>query len=228
MYTLFIDFFINGSYYHFWYFIALFISIILVTICYKMKMQNIFFYGTIILYVIGLLGCSYYAVGNHIPVVNYIINLAGFEWFRKMFFMGVPFFSLGYFIKRYLEKDNGRTMKIYQIVLVIGVFLAEIIVVNQLGWVKNIVITISLYMLVGCVMIFLIQHPMEEARKYGKSFRMLANWTYYVHPLVIMLIKVFIGDINTVGLFLVTCMISLVSGFILINVGGWFKRILLE
>ena len=69
----------SGIYYHLWYFIGLFFSIIIVTAFYIIRWEKILAVGTIVLYVLGVLGCAYYKVGIMIPGISVIINSSHFE-----------------------------------------------------------------------------------------------------------------------------------------------------
>lgn len=213
MYSLITDFFFYGSHYHFWYFIALFISITLITICYSKNIGYISYIGSLILYAIGVLGCSYWAVGNKIPIIRTIINVEYFDWIRKIFLMGLPFFALGCEISDILKSGKGLSAKIYHLLIMSILFLIEMYYVYQYDLVKNPVISICLYMLVATIVIYLIKHPLGKWGQIGKMCGPIASWTYYIHPLIILCLKKCFQPKNT-PLFLLVCMISIISGYL--------------
>lgn len=87
-----------GSFYHFWYFPALFICIIITTISFKMKKMNVLYFITLALYIIGVMGCAYYQIAIQVPIVSKVVTYSGFENIRRVFMMGLPFFMLGYLL----------------------------------------------------------------------------------------------------------------------------------
>ena len=107
-----LDYFINGSYYHLWFFPALFFAIIVVTFFVKIRKIKILAYISIVLYIIGCLGCSYFEIGNQIPFIKELINFSKFTLIRRIVLMGLPFFTMGYFINQLQNKIQlGNKMK---------------------------------------------------------------------------------------------------------------------
>ena len=78
-----ISFFVTGSYYHFWYFPALIFSVCVVTLLYKMKGIKLLLPVSILLYIIGCLGCSYYSIGNKIPILGELYSNPHFYIIRR-------------------------------------------------------------------------------------------------------------------------------------------------
>ena len=73
---------VTGSHYHFWFFPALIVSICLVTLVYRIGLQRFLLPTSIVLYIIGCLGCSYSAVGHLVPGLSWLYKLdvfCGFE-----------------------------------------------------------------------------------------------------------------------------------------------------
>ena len=60
-----------GSREHFWFFPAVFFSIILVTIFAKLGLLQWLAILSLLAYGLGLLGCSYYGIGNYLPVIGH-------------------------------------------------------------------------------------------------------------------------------------------------------------
>ena len=184
----FIRFFIYGTSYHFWFFIALMISVIIVGVFYRLKLKKLLMFLSVLLYIAGLLGESYFFLGNSIPFYSEFINSSSFIFIRRVFFMGLPFFVSGYFADYLLKHlSNGKVN--FLLVLSVLLFLFEIVVLKYFGLAKSVVITAFLYILVLFVMIWLIKHPMASKTKSANKFRGLANYTFFVHPIFILIIE---------------------------------------
>jgi len=114
-----LKFFITGSFYHLWFFPALFFAMISVFISYKLKLMKILFIFSVIFYCIGCLGCSWYVFGNKILFISHIVNLPYFNLIRRILFMGLPFFMIGYLLFFLKIKYRDVSNKKFMIVLII-------------------------------------------------------------------------------------------------------------
>jgi len=175
-------FFISGSYYHFWFFPALFFALFVTTIAFKLKIEKITAYFSIALYIIGCLGCSYYAIGNNIPVISNLINFTYFNLIRRVILMGLPFFMMGYFL-HYIKLTKIKNL--FLIFVAVTAFLIEIFIVIKLDWQRNIMITLFLFPLLALIIIFLLNNPLPGLEKLSAKTRNTANFIYYSHPLFI-------------------------------------------
>lgn len=178
------NFFINGTEYHLWYFLGIIASIIIVGFAYKLKIQKPLFDLTILLFGLGLLGESYYSIGNQIPIIKEIINLSSFSIIRRVFLMGLPFFESGYFVI-VLENKNSKKSSLIKLMFCIIAFLLEIGFVCKMHTQRSFVITIFLYPLTLYTLIVLLKNPLPKLNALSAKTRSLANYTYYVHPLFI-------------------------------------------
>lgn len=187
-----LNFLFFGSYYHLWYFPALIFCVIISSIFNKIKHLNRLAIISILLYIIGLLGCSYYSLGIKIPILNKLYEFSQFTLIRRVCLMGLPFFMLGYFI----QSINHKIYKIKNVILIkllmltIFFFILEIVFVNLLDIQENIVITVFLYPLTGIVFMLCLKNPMYNISNYSNYFKYTANFTYYAHPLFIIVISI--------------------------------------
>lgn len=183
-----VDYLFFGSRYHFWYFPALIYSVIIFTLLYMFfrKKSFPFILLSIILFVIGCLMSCYMDLGNQIPIIQQLNSLEKFYVIRRLFFTALPFLMLGSVIRAYsnvLLAWNRRT----SIILLIAssvVYLAEMLFLYLIRNVEE-VQCFSLYILVAMILIVLLQHPMKTKNKAGYYSRILANFTYFIHPLFI-------------------------------------------
>ncbi|MDP4119271.1 MAG: acyltransferase family protein [Bacillota bacterium] len=232
IYQRIISYFILGSYYHFWFFPALFFSIITATVCYKMKLLKVLAYASIPLYIIGCLGCSYYAMGAQIPGISSLINLSVFTIVRRVLFSGLPFFMIGYFLHAVKPKlDKLGNKKLYfAIGLTLILMLLEIFFIIKLGLQKNIIVTIFLYILLFLVIAFLINNPLSEMSSVGRKTRIISNFMYYSHPLFLQIIRFLMHPLKMpkygTACFFLTVGATIVVGLIIEKVNNkWLNKL---
>ena len=101
-------FFVTGSHYHFWFFPALIFAVCFTTFLYKIKCQRLLIPLSIVLYCIGVLGCSYFKIGIRIPVLGVLFTSENFELIRRIFLMGFPLFISGYIVYKVQEKVERK------------------------------------------------------------------------------------------------------------------------
>lgn len=101
---------------------------------------------------------------------------------------------------------------------IIVLWLAEIILVTHLNWSNNIVITVGLYPLVVITLSLLLEYPCSRYEQLAEKCHALADFTYYVHPLVIFVLqkvdKVIALDIEHTILFILTILFSVLILYI--------------
>lgn len=209
-----LNFFVYGSYYHLWYFIGVFFSLIIITGCYLIRAEKILAYFSVILYLAGVLGCAYYQIGNKIPLFSMLISSSYFTLIRRVLLMALPFFMVGYF----LSKISYRNISI-KVVFTGILFIGEIIIVNILGLNVNIIETIFLYIFLVYVMVWLLHHPEKEKKRAGEICRYLASFVYFSHPLFIIIITR-IGIENNTIIFMLSAFFSTVAGLILMKINN--------
>ena len=212
-----LNFLIKGSYYHFWFFPALIISVCIVTLFYKIKLDKLLFPLAIILYVIGCIGCAYYELGVKFPFLGTLYQSDNFLVIRRIFLMGLPFFICGQFVNKIRSKAlklNNRKL-IFLLVGVIVLWLAEIFLVVKMLWQQNIIITLALLPLVIMVVLILLKNPLPKLDKVSEKCRILANFTYYSHPLIMLIIKAVYRETPNLLMFVVTIVITAGIGLFL-------------
>lgn len=86
-----LNFFVYGSYYHLWYFIGIFFSLIIVTRGYLIRAEKILAHFSVILYLAGVLGYAYYQIGNKIQLISIWIPNSYFTLIHRILLMALPF-----------------------------------------------------------------------------------------------------------------------------------------
>lgn len=228
-------FFVKGTYYHLWFFPAAIISLCICTFFYKIKAVKFGAWLSVILYVIGLLGCSYFAIGDKILGLSQIINSGYFVYIRRILLHAFPFFMSGYFIKKINSNDRMKnilsknSVLLFVEVVLTLLFLLEIFLVNKLNLQDNVILTIILYPLLVWTMFILFRNPLPKYTKQASIARDLSSFIYYVHPIMIIIGKIILK--NTIGmyetlLFVFTLLTSSLLGLILIKIDNKFINLL--
>lgn len=177
------QFVIYGSREHFWFFPAVFFSIILATLFAKIGKLSWLAGLSIGAYILGLLGCSYYTIGNQIPIISAFVNSSQYELIRRIVLMGFPFFMTGYFLQEIKLKNIANKKVIVLEIIYLIAFLTEIIFVNKMQIQKNVIITVFLYLLLFNTMILLLKNPCGQCGRGASVTRDMSNFIYYSHPL---------------------------------------------
>lgn len=218
----------RGSYSHFWYFPALIYSVVFVTLFYKVfgkKGIGLLAGISLVLFVIGNLGSSYYPVGMKIPFLREIISehRDGFEVFRGIFCMGVPYFMIGYFLNKvesFIFKVEEKKLWVASFVTMILYFGEIYLLSNVLKWYDYPEVFVMLYPAAFIIMMLLIRHPKPEWQKFTGTLKRLSGYIYYVHPLLILVIGILAGACNvvvpSVVMYILVIGISIGSGVFLI------------
>lgn len=225
------QFVIYGSREHFWFFPAVFFSIVVVTIFGKIRKLHWLARISVVAYTLGLLGCSYYGIGNQIPGITILINLPQYDLIRRIVLMGFPFFMMGYFLQKAdFSKVSNKVAFIWEGIFLIG-FLAEILLVNKLQVQKNVIITVVLYLLLFNTLVILLKNPCKNYRRVAVVTRDLSNFMYYSHPLFMLWInaifmRVLERNASGTELFLLTVLFTGSIGLILHRVDNKYLNLL--
>ena len=148
--------------------------------------------------------------------------------------MGLPFFSMGYLLQKFRHRtskwNNGKLF--LAIVSVMVLYLLEIAVVVYCRLQDSIVITLMLYLLVYMLITVLLNNRLPEHKTAAELLRKIANFTYYSHPIVILLCGVF-GKVTNIKLtqtptFVVTWILTFVAGFIIAKINKkWLNQMIM-
>jgi hypothetical protein len=213
-----ISYVLYGSSYHFWFFPALIYAICFATVLWRLKKGRIIIPLSIILYAIGVIGSAYYNVSKYFPVLGPFFTHSSFNTVRRIMLMGFPFFSGGYLVLKIKDK-----FRVYQSMILwmvsLAVWIIEIVIVVKRDFQQSIVLTYGLYPLVILTFIVLLQNLVTGLKGIADICRKLANFTYYVHPAIIMLINlVFRETVSNTMMFILTVIVTFFSGVLLCRV----------
>lgn len=185
------DFLFNGSYYHLWYLVGVIYAFAAIYIVCRLQFARFLFPLSIILYFIGLLGTSYYALGSKIPVLSILFDSGWFQGIRRIFLMGIPFVVLGWTIAEGRLKTHftRRTSSVAALGVTAIIFVIEIVVVTITGISRSIVITIFLYPLLYLIFQLCLAYPLASQTPIAFKCKSVANFTYFWHPVAILFLR---------------------------------------
>lgn len=159
------------------------------TLFYKTKLQKVLYIIAPILFVVGCLGEAYYAIGVRIPVLSSLIAAGDwFEWFRRIFSMGIPFFCLGGLLSTkvgFMERLKPKTTW-WILACTVLLYFAELIAVTHMGLAKGFIISLFLYPLLAAIFIVLFKNPLSSLSSLGAFSRYASGLVYYIHPAIIL------------------------------------------
>lgn len=212
-------YFIAGSRGHFWFFPALIYTVFMVTALWKLGGKKIVVPLGVLLYGICCLGSAYYyGIGNRIPVLNRLFLSEHWEVLKRIFLTGFPFFGCGYLIRQLEKRITTKKATLWLLVVSTLLWLGEMVLVKELQWQKDVVTTPFLYLEVVAVVLFLLKHPLSHCEKQANACRVVANFTYYSHPFVIICINL-VSQVLLQTTFTETPMFLLTT--ILCGIAGW-------
>lgn len=222
---------IYGSREHFWFFPAVFFSIIVATLFAKIKKLSWLAGLSVVAYILGLLGCSYYGIGNRIWGITTLVNSSGYDLIRRILLMGFPFFMMGYFLQKVDMKKIKNKSCVISACVVGTLFFLEIIFVNKFNLQANVYVTIFLYVLLFNTMLLLLKNPCEKYQGIARLTRDLSNFIYYSHPLFILWINrvstsVLGKNVSGTPLFLGVLVLAITVGFVLHKLDNKYLNLL--
>jgi serine/alanine racemase len=205
----------DGTFYHLWYFPALITGLLLLYILSRRFSLNMIFGITVILFIIGLLGDSYYNITSKIPFlkVAYDMGFSIFSYTRNGLFYAPVFLAMGGIIARNEHSFTKHTTLIGFIISVI-LMVAEGYTLRYFSYQRH----DSMYIfLIPCVC-FLFLFLLSCKGKASPVLRDISMWVYILHPLFIICVRIFAKAIgltdllieNSICHFLVVCMITII------------------
>ena len=178
----------EGTFYHLWYFPACMLGILLVTLLGRFLGLR----GTLLvsgaLYVIGLLGDSYYGVVQRIPALSSVYD-AIFQispYTRNGLFFAPLFLALGCLMGGGRQKACRDRLWLWSCFVLSFVLMSkEGFLLRRLGFQRH----DSMYVFLVPVMIFLYEILLSVRSRSVKRLRSISTWVYIVHPAMIVAVR---------------------------------------
>lgn len=178
----------EGTFYHLWYFPACMLGILLVTLLGRFLGLR----GTLLvsgaLYVIGLLGDSYYGVAQRIPALSgvYDVIFQISPYTRNGLFFAPLFLALGCLMGGGRQKACRDHLWLWSCFVLSFVLMSkEGFLLRRLGFQRH----DSMYVFLVPVMIFLYKILLSIRGRSVKRLRSISTWIYIVHPAMIVAVR---------------------------------------
>lgn len=217
------DIFFDGTMYHLWYLPA---SMFGAVIAWILVRKTGFYKAlgiTIVFYVVGVFGDSYYGVVCHIPTIQRIYNhlFEMFDYTRNGLFFAPVFFVMGGMIA---DKENGISRKKCVIGLSISalLMLAEGIVLHIFDLQRH----DSMYFALLPCMYFLFTLLIQLQGQRKEMLRTMALVIYIIHPMIIVAVRLVARTLrmqtllieNSLIHYLAVCIVSAIISFLFVKV----------
>lgn len=217
--TILKDFFINGTLYHLWYFPALIVGVWITYYLVKKLGRKKALIATILLYIIGVFGDSYYGITimNQITKNIYELIFNIFDYTRNGLFYVPIFICLGHIIKAGTRKTTKFDL-LYALL-----FFILMSVEGSILHYYNLQRHDSMYLFLLPLMYFLFCCSMDHSKTSNKKIRNIATYIYIFHPLFIVGIRFVSGIIgmdkifveNNLILYLLVCITTTIFAFLI-------------
>lgn len=182
------DILFKGTLYHLWYFPGVMLG---VCICYflytRLSLQRVFAIS-LLLYVVGLFGDSYYAFSQLSPPIESIYEAIFmlFDSTRNGLFFALVFITLGGMIALSGKPKQGKIMwHTIGFLFFFGMMVAEGLLVYLFQLARH----DSMYMLTIPSMYFLFQLLLSYKMKSNRYLRDLGMYVYILHPMCIIIVR---------------------------------------
>lgn len=181
----------DGTFYHLWYFPAVITGIAVVWLLGRILSLKELTFVTGFLYIIGLLGDSYFGFVEMMPWLQRLYE-AGFSistYTRNGIFFAPLFLVLGmwmgkkrnYFAKEYKKINLGIGLGFSFLAMTTEAFLLRYFKMQRHD---------SMYIFLIPVMLFLYQLLLQKKGKKRSGLRVFSTWIYILHPAMIIVIRV--------------------------------------
>lgn len=179
----------DGTFYHLWYFPAIILGLILVKYMIKHLNIKIVFFISIILYIIGLFGDSYYGfIDNAILNSSYNIIFKFSSFTRNGLFFTPIFLILGASIFKYGDRMKNNIFNYIGFIISIGLLTFEGYYINTYSIPKH----NSMYIALLPTMYFLFNILLNSDSKYNiKNANKISLIIYVIHPIIIYSVYIF-------------------------------------
>ncbi|WFR60047.1 serine racemase VanT catalytic subunit [Anaerocolumna sp. AGMB13025] len=223
------DLLVNGTFYHLWYLPAVILGVIVtVTLTKYFKEQTVIILS-IVLYILGLLGDSYYGLTAEVPWLKTIYDTLFklFDYTRNGIFYAPVFLIMGAFLGS-KRQELTLTQSIKGLLFFSILLLAEGLTLHHYGYQRH----DSMYIFLIPCMYYLFQSLLSFRGSRYQYLRTLSMVVYIIHPLAIIIVR---GAAKVFGIesffiynsllhYLAVCILSLLFGLSYVFVIRYFKK----
>lgn len=182
------DILFDGTFYHLWYFPAVILGIGVIVFLIKHCRFHIVGFITVILYLIGLFGDSYYGVIAHIPFLKafYDILFLFSDYTRNGLFFAPLYLFMGIWLSTHRRRYSFK-IKMVGFLLSLALMMAEGLLLHHFSIQRH----DSMYIALIPCMYFLFQLLLFCKGKSNKNLRTISMLIFIIHPWCIVLIRGF-------------------------------------
>lgn len=180
------DLFIDGMFYHLWYFPAMILGICIILFLKKYFNTRTCFLISILLYIIGLCGDSYYGCVYQIPLFKFILDglFLFMDYTRNGFFFIPIYMMIGILFTEQLQNFQMKK-SIFCFVVSLIILGLEAYSVHVLGWIKH----DSMYIMLPLTSYWLFALLLSKKGARVYKLKNLSLDIYIIHPLMIVVIR---------------------------------------
>ena len=222
------DLVFDGTFYHLWYLPA---AVLGGTIAWYLVKRTDYTRAMVIaaiLYIIGLLGDSYYGIAEMFPALHSLYDLIFqvTDYTRNGIFYAPVFFVLGGFIA-----DHPRRLSLIQSIcgfsVSFGLMLGEALTLHYYNFQRH----DSMYLFLPFCMFFLFHALLHFQGKRSRSIRTSALIIYIIHPMMIVGVRFVAKPLRMQNLlvdnsmihFLIVCIVSVAFGISITNIFNKYR-----
>lgn len=227
--------FFNGTFYHLWYMPAAIIGGVLIWLLLKVAKPPVVLGITLVLYIVGLLGDSYYGLTAGAPALQTAYDglFTVFDYTRNGLLLAPVFLCMGALAggmkgeSRLLK--SGKALPLAGFLLTLGGMIAEGILLHDAGWQRH----DSMYILLVPCVFFLFLFLLTFGGNAPAVLRPMSMAVYVIHPLLIVAVRGGAKFISMEALlienslvhYLVVTALSLIIAFVFaLLLGRWKSR----
>lgn len=186
IFTILKDIFINGTFYHLWYFPSLIMGIWFSYFLIKKANEKIVPLIFIFLFIIGLFGDNYYGLISNIYIfkVFYTSIFSLFDYTRNGLFYTPVFIYFGYKLR---NKECNLSFK--KNIIYILIFVIFMLIEGAILYIFKIPRHSSMYIFLLPLSYYLFNLFVVHYNGENKKVRTYATWVYILHPLFMIIIR---------------------------------------
>ena len=184
--TIFRNILFDGTFYHLWYLPASIIGVLLLYFLSRRFSLRAVVGISAVLYLIGLLGDSYYGLVSNAPLLNsiYSVGFQVFSYTRNGFFYAPVFLAMGALIAKTKQRLDAR-ISLLGFAASMLLMIAEGFTLSYSGFQRH----DSMYIALLPCMLFLFHLLLARKGKTSPILRSVTMWIYILHPLFIIAVR---------------------------------------
>ncbi|MGO4544712.1 acyltransferase family protein [Paenibacillus sp. 2TAB23] len=187
VYSFMKDLVFDGTFYHLWYLPALIIGLCLTYVLYQKLTIKWLVGSAILLFMIGLLGDSYYAITENATSLKLMYDglFQVFDYTRNGLFYAPIFLVLGAWAAKHPKPERKPMNFAALFLLFLGLLFAEAILLHEAKFPRH----DSMYIFAIPATYYLFYWAQTLSWSFNKEYREWRVWIYILHPLAIVLIR---------------------------------------